>query len=105
MVGSLCDADRSRLVVDVDQVGERAADVDTESASLRPPPGSENDLSEELPALHRAPSPARASSSGNVADDPRLEARRGRSGEARLDLAPVEDERADDLQLRGGRTG
>ena len=94
----LVDEDRPRVVVDVDQVGERAADVDAEPLH-RPPPGLEDDLAEVLAALHRLHRVARLLEREGLVDERRDQPARGEI-EHLLDLVAVVDERADDLLLR-----
>ena len=77
-----------RLVVDVDEVGERAADVDADALHERTP-GGEDDLPEELPALHEVHRLLRL-----------LEGERGRH--LRLQVA-AGDEPEDTSRPRGGR--
>ena len=77
----LVDEDLARLVVDVDQVGERAADVDSQALH-----GCEHDLPEVLAALHQSPSPRAPRSSGNDLVDERRDQPARREVEHLLDL-------------------
>ena len=95
--GQLVHEHRPGLVVDVDEVGERAADVDAD-ALHDATSGGEDDLAEELPALHEVHRLLRLLE-GERRGHLRLQLAAGDEPEARLGLAAVEDERADHRQL------
>ena len=93
----LVDEDLAGLVVDVDQVGERPADIDAE-APHGVASGLQHDLAEVLAALHRRHRLARLLEREGLVDE-RRDLPLPRELEAFLDLFAGVDERADHALL------
>ena len=88
--------DHASLVVDVDQVGERAADVDSDA--LHAPPPAVRTIFPKNSLLSMSVIASAASSSGNVAATCGSSAPRAMRSK-HVSPRPIEDERPDHLQL------